>query len=138
MFRTIFKAALRNLTHDRFYSVIGILGLSVGLCVTILACLWIRHQFIYDQFISEYERSYLIGRSITLPGRAPEYGYQTPSGVAALLKLRFPEVESSARVVFQIVPLRHGDVRAKEGVFWADSNIFDILTLPTIAGDLKP
>jgi hypothetical protein len=57
--------------------------------------------------------------------------------VAAHLKLRFNEIEAVTRILDQDVRLRRGPIESKENIFWADHNVFEVLTLPVFAGKLE-
>jgi putative ABC transport system permease protein len=60
----------------------------------------------------------------------------THERTAPLLKLTYPEVEAVTRIDDQRLVLAHGDVRAKERLYWADTNFFDLFPFPVVAGDL--
>jgi putative ABC transport system permease protein len=60
-----------------------------------------------------------------------------PSWVAALLKLKFEDIEAVTRLADQDVRLRHGQIESKEKVYWADKNVFEVLPLPVFRGDLN-
>ena len=55
MFRNYLAAALRNLVRNRLYAAINIVGLAVGIAVTLLIALFVRDEFSYDKFIPGYE-----------------------------------------------------------------------------------
>jgi putative ABC transport system permease protein len=137
MFRNYWMAALRNLSRNRFYAGISITGLSIGLCAVLLAGLVIRNQTSYDHFIRGYQRTYLAASALLPTDRAPFYDTHTPSWMAPLLKLKFREIEAIGRVADQDVRLRRGDIEAKEKIYWADRNVFEVLQLSATHGDLR-
>jgi putative ABC transport system permease protein len=136
MFRNCLLAAFRSLARSRFYSAISILGLAVGLTSAILVGLVIHDQLSHDRFISGYDRTYLAVSVLTPQGRPSDYNPGTHSGVAALFKLRFAELDAVTRLAEQDVLLRKGQLEVKEKIYWADPNAFDVLPIPVIAGDL--
>lgn len=136
MFRSYIAAALRNLAFNKLYFCISIVGLSVGICAAIMVALVTRHQFSFDQFIPGYERTYLGVSVLISPDREPYYTAISNNRMAALLKLKFPEIEAATRLVEQEVSLRHGEVNAKETIYWTDPNVFEVLPLPVFRGDL--
>src|SRR5512142_857993 len=50
MFKNIMKIAFRTMLRFKFYSLINLLGLSVGLAVSLLALLYVRYETSYDGF----------------------------------------------------------------------------------------
>lgn len=137
MLRHYLAAALRNLARNRFYSGISVFGLAIGLCAAILMGLAVRHELSHDRFIPGYERIYL-GVSVLMPqGRAPDFNPMTHNRIAALLKLRFREIAATTRLAPEKIDLRRGQIEAKEEIYWADRNAFDVLALPVFAGDLQ-
>jgi hypothetical protein len=56
MYKNYFKTALRNLWKNKGYSAINIMGLAVGLAVTLVIGLWVQHQLSFDGFHNNKER----------------------------------------------------------------------------------
>jgi len=139
MFRNYLAAALRNLSRNRLYAGVTILGLTVAFASAILIGLYLRHELTYDRFIPGHERDYLINQSISTNGKPPFEMDSSSTVLAQDLKANFPQIELVARLANPGFPptLRHGDVSVTEQSFlWADPEIFRILPLPTVAGDL--
>jgi putative ABC transport system permease protein len=137
MLRNYILVALRNLARNRLYSGISILTLAVGLCVATLAGVTLRNELTYEHFIPGSEHTYLAAAVAVPTGHPPLYNLTSPSFVAALLKLNFPQISAVTRIAADEVRLRHGQTTAKETIYWADPNAFDLLPLPVFAGDLR-
>lgn len=60
MFWSYLIIALRNLTKNKVYSVINILGLAVGIGSSLLIVLYIRYETGYDRFHPNSERLYRV------------------------------------------------------------------------------
>ncbi|WP_338875153.1 ABC transporter permease [Spirosoma sp. SC4-14] len=56
MLRNYVKIALRNLSKNKVYSFINILGLAVGMAVAMLIGLWIYDELSYNKFHKSYDR----------------------------------------------------------------------------------
>ncbi|HZY37473.1 MAG TPA: ABC transporter permease [Mucilaginibacter sp.] len=56
MFRNYLKIAWRNLLKNKTHSFINITGLSVGMAVAILICLWIWDELSYNKYHEHYDR----------------------------------------------------------------------------------
>jgi len=55
MYKNFFKIALRNLVKNKVYSFINIVGLAVGMAVTMLIGLWIYDELSFDQYHQNYD-----------------------------------------------------------------------------------
>ncbi|MEJ0006474.1 MAG: FtsX-like permease family protein [Steroidobacteraceae bacterium] len=138
MFRNCLAAAMRHLARNKLYCAISVFGLAAGLWAALLAGLVLRGQFSFDHFIPGYERIYVAMNEITPPGHAAFYFPRTNSWVGPQLKLAFSGIEDYTRLAVRYpVTLRHGAIEAREQIYWADPNAFEVLPLPTVAGDLK-
>ena len=58
MFKIYFKVALRNLLRNRLHAAVNILGLSVGIAVSIIVFLYIQSEVTYDAYHSNSDRLY--------------------------------------------------------------------------------
>ena len=143
MLRNYLMTALRNLAHNKLHAAISIFGLSIGICAALLMSLIFRNQLTYDTFIPGYQRTYLAMMEMSFPGHPPFYKScpQCPvvvnSDFAPQAKLTFPQIEAITRTVGQVATLRHGQIDTSQWFYWADPNLFDVLPLPVIAGNLK-
>jgi len=137
MLHNYLTAALRNLARNRLYSAITISGLAIGVCAALMAALVIHNQLNYDRFIPGYSRIYLavnLGAPVDQPFR---YTLETTDRLAPILKLQSKSVEAVTRLAQETVRLRRNDIEINEKIYWADPNAFEVLPLPTFAGDLR-
>jgi len=67
MFRNYFKTAFRNLWKHRAFSLLNILGLTVGLTACFLIFLYVSFELSYDDFHSKADRIYRITCDIKTP-----------------------------------------------------------------------
>jgi putative ABC transport system permease protein len=136
MFRNCLAAALRHLSRNRLYTVISIVGLSVGLWGALLTALTIRSQYTHNHFITGYERIYQAIYSIDLPGLPAHYSDTTLNSLASLLQLNMPQLQGATRLTSETLQMRHAAVEGAEQVDWVDPNFLALLPLPVVAGDL--
>jgi putative ABC transport system permease protein len=137
MLRNYVAVALRNLARNRLYSAISVFGLAVGLCAATLAGVVIRNELSYEHFIPGYEQTYLAVSVAAPTGHEPLYGLESPSFVAAVLQLNLPQIRAVTRIRAADVQLRHDQVEARERLYWADPNAFELLRLAVFAGNLR-
>lgn len=140
MFRNALAAALRHLSGDRWYAAIAVLGLAVGLCTALLAALYIRSQFTFEHFVGGHEDVYVATTISPTEGGRTYYSTQTPQLLAALMKQRFTEVDSVARMTTQMMTLRVGDpasggYEGRSSLIAVDANFFATVPVPVVAGD---
>jgi putative ABC transport system permease protein len=69
MLRNYFLVALRNILKQRFYSVINIVGLTVGIIVTLFILLYVQDELSYDQFHQHIDQMYRVGLNGKLEGQ---------------------------------------------------------------------
>ena len=67
MLKNYFKIAFRNLWRHRVFSLINILGLTVGMTACFLIFLYVRFELSYDKFHSKGDRIYRIICDIKTP-----------------------------------------------------------------------
>lgn len=137
MLHNYFATVLRNLARNKLYAFISVFGLAIGMWAALLAALVIHNQLSYEHFISGYENVYESLSTVTPPGQATMWRAGTTSFFGPQLKLKFKEIEAVTRLMLQTAALQHGEVEYKnETIYWADANVFNVLPLPPIAGDL--
>src|SRR5690606_30099895 len=136
MIRNYIKIAWRNLKRHKLFSLINILGLSLGISTCFIIMLYVQDELSYDKF---HENAANIARIVFQAdingGKINESVTMAP--VAQTLKNDFPEVKDATRL------LDYGNpkISYKNNVFkehrfaFADPNIFDIFTLSMIAGN---
>ena len=135
MFRSALAAALRHLQRGRLYAVIAVLGLAVGICAALLATLYVRSQYSYDHFVPGYRNLYLTTLKLEMAGRPALAMKDVPNQVADVLRIRFPEIASVARLASQNVRLRAGNVDEPTSLYSVDPDLLATLPLPAAAGD---
>jgi len=138
MFRHYLKMAVRNLVNQKFYALINILGLSIGLAAWLLITLYVMGQLAYDRFHERADRIYRVNYSAKLSADGDRYTIgATPPPVARILATEFPEIERATRIYpkgSQVV--RYGDQSfTEEGVLAVDSNFFQIFSFQLKQGN---
>ena len=65
MLKNHFLVAWRNLLKNKGFSSINIIGLAVGMAVTLLIALWAVNEYSYDRFLPGYEQAYHVKVNMT-------------------------------------------------------------------------
>lgn len=138
MFKNFLISALRNFSRNKFYTLLNILGLSIGLAAFIFILLYVRDELTYDKFNKKHDRIYRIESNFNISNRHDLFAI-VPIPMGPAFKLEFPEVESFCRLGDVGNSLfRYGDKESYENNFYfADSTIFDIFTINCLEGDPK-
>ncbi len=138
MLRSCLIAALRNLTRNKLYAGINIIGLAVGFAAAMLIALYVRYETSYDAWLPNSDRTYMLIMTSTHPGGEVRKYREAPGDLARAMSAEQPAIQSLARLMRIKMPIRHGEVEAVErSFFWADPNVFALLQLPALYGDLS-
>ena len=137
MFKNYLKVAFRSLNKNRTYALINILGLALGLTVTILVFLFVNSELNYDNNWDGNERIYRAGLKANFMGQQME-GPAAPSPMANALRTEFTDIESATRIqpIKEEVLMRHEQTKLyiKNNVF-VDSAFFKVFNYEFIHGD---
>ncbi len=137
MFRNYLAAAFRNLTRNKLVSIINIGGLAVGFAAAILIGLYLRYQWSYESFLPGHDQVYRLSLTINRPGTTPDIHEGADFFMSERLKLDYPEVELSARIVGDFPSVRRGNLEFQENVYSADPDFFRMMPFPALAGNLE-
>lgn len=140
MFTTYLVTAFRSLLKGKLYSVINILGLSLGLSAAIMILLYVQHELSADRHHEHFDELYRVGIEIGIGGPPVKAAVSSyPAGPA--LKEFFPEVTDFVRLGSLDMMLSDALVEYNEnalyeqGILLVDSNFFDLFTHPVVYGD---
>ena len=128
------RLAVRLLVADRWFSLVNLSGLALGLASVALIGLYVRHEFNYDDFLPNSETLYRIDTVETAPGHEPIEIALAPGPLAPALRAQFPQIEQISRAYrFEATTIRDNQPFA-EMILAADPNLFSVLGLPFAAG----
>jgi len=108
MFKNYLKVAFRTLNKNRVYAIINILGLALGLTVTILVFMFVKDETSYESHWSGYERVYRQGIEFSMMGQQGNTA-TTSSPMANAFRTEFTDVVTATRIkpVGQEILMRH-------------------------------
>lgn len=140
MLKNYFKTAFRNLIREKIYTIINILGLSVGMTCAILLYLYIDNELHYDSYHKDASQIYRVASFYTFGGKKSEAAASNGL-IAKASQQDFPKEIVSAVRVFRGTeekPIAYARTRYFEkNIIYADSNFFDIFTHKFLAGNPK-
>lgn len=132
MFKNYFKTALRQLSRNRLFSVLNILGLAIGLCGSIFIFLWVQDELSFDRQNPQPEDVFRLNATLGAVDAAT-----TPIIMAPYLQRHVPSVRQSVRFwAADPLTISYGEKRFNEKKIWyADSNFRELFNFPLAEGD---
>jgi putative ABC transport system permease protein len=137
MFKNYLKIAFRNLWNNKFFTVINVIGLALGLVACLLISLFIYDELSYDRFHKNAKNTYRVFKKEKQANDVFETAV-TPGPLAPTLKSDFPEVVEVARVGGWNGNFRQGDkVFEEKLLFFGDHELFKIFDFPLVKGNIN-
>jgi len=135
MIKNYLKSALRNITRNKFYSVLNILGLSIGLISTIFILLYIQDELSFDKYNKNYKRIYRLESDFRISEKHDKFAV-TSVPIAPAMKMEYPEIEQYTRIVDNgNMFIRYKDKEFYEKkIYSADSSYFKVFTCEFLKG----
>src|SRR3954470_23580197 len=115
MIKNLFLVAIRNFRRDKWYSLLNILGLTIGIAFSLFLIFYIKDELSYDRYNKKAERIYRVGAFIQEQDKPLMKWVSTQYPLGPTLKKDYPEVEEYARFVGQGKNMyKNGDLRLYE------------------------
>ena len=136
LFRNYLRSLVRNAVRDKFFTLLNLLGLAVGITASILIFIYIQDQVTYDKHNENFERIYRLEGDFYISEKQ-ELTATTQIPLGPTLKDDYPEIVEQTR----IFPRRDFYFKHKEDSFkedsimLADSTLFKVFSVLFLAGD---
>lgn len=136
MYKNYIKVARRNLLKHRSYTLLNILGLSVGLACFMFIWMYVANERNYDKSFAHYKQIHRVCVKGKMAGSVLNQAV-TAAPLANAIRKEVPGVVTATRMArFGDWLVRYKDKRFNEtGVLFADSCFFDVFDFEFIAGD---
>ena len=140
MFISYLRIAIRNALRQKTYTVINILGLTIGIAASILISFWILDEISYERYFDNGDRIHRIDYYSYVPQT------RSPHPMALAMVRDFPEVENATSLTPVFGPnmskptfaFEYEDIRFDEkNVYAGDTTFFDVFSFEFIMGDPK-
>ncbi|OFY49657.1 MAG: hypothetical protein A2W85_07270 [Bacteroidetes bacterium GWF2_41_31] len=131
------KLGIRNLRKQLSYSIINIIGLSIGIAAFLLIALHIQYETGFNEEIPNSDQLYRCVEIQQAPGVGEQHVAVTMGPLGDGLVTEFPEVEKSVRILFWgSQPLQYNDQFFDQNhVLFIDPSAFELFGIKLIAGD---
>lgn len=135
MLRNQIVIAFRNIFRQKGFSLINLAGLTIGIASCIMILLFVSNELSYDRYHEKSDRIYRIGIE-SAHGGSHFFSSYTSGAMKDVLDNEFGEIEEA----FRLYPVTRPVIRAgdrsfmEDNFFYADSNFFNIFSVPLIEG----
>ena len=137
MFKNYLKTAWRALKNNKFYSLINISGLSVGLAIGILILLWVQDELSFDNFHKQSLDIYKL-ENMAGTGSSRQIWTNTASAIGVLGKRELPAIKDEVRLSYNgfFGLYTYGDkVFTELKPYFCDASLFSVFDFPLIKGN---
>ncbi|WP_373399358.1 ABC transporter permease [Algoriphagus halophilus] len=137
MFKNYIKIALRNLFKNKVYSIINVMGLTLGFLCCMLIMLHVKDELSYDKFVPNYAQIHRVSLERIYPDHVNFYSI-IPHSFAEVIQEEVKGVSDAIRIfnfgagnviTYEDTPYEEDYVAA------ADSNFFNVFDFVLLEGD---
>ncbi len=142
MIKNYIKIAWRNAMRQKQFTILNILGLSIGIGTCFIIGLFLHSEMTYDTFHEKGDRIYRVNQP-NIWGNWDQLSSATGPNVATALKEDAPEFEEVTRLLStgaQILRTNVNDevnLYNEEAYFAAEENVFNVFSFKFLQGDPK-
>jgi putative ABC transport system permease protein len=137
MFKSYLKIAWRNFERNKLFSLINLIGLSVGIAAVLLIGIYIQNELSYDNFHKNKETLFRVGYEFFNKGKSLGNGpdFTPPFGPEA--KNEFSEIQSFCRISpHHEFYIAKGENKIKlPNICFADSTFFSMFSFKLQTGN---
>jgi putative ABC transport system permease protein len=137
MLKNYLRVAFRNLWRQKGFSLLNIVGLTVGMTAFFLVFLYVCFELSYDSGLSKADRIYRIVSDVKTPTGTVQHLNAPPMPAAIHMAEFLPEVQKTARISIgdNWMVIRDNEVFETDDVSVADSSLFQVFDFPFVKGD---
>jgi putative ABC transport system permease protein len=135
LFLNSVKVSIRKMRRQKWYSLISIAGLAVGIACSVLILLWVRHELSYDRFHKSAENIYMVTMEDHLNDGISIHPW-LPFPLGPALQNEFPEIAAVSRYRPDDMVVSYKDKAYTETAFLTvDPAFFKIFSFPFLQGN---
>lgn len=135
MLKSYLQITMRLLLRQKGYTLINILGLSIGIAGCLLFSLYLSHEWGYDHFWTDADRIYRVVHAKHQPDQQIVYSDAVPSVFDESIEGQVPGIEVTARATSGPVSVRQGTEDFSEELLYVDPSFFTIFKPEVLAGN---
>lgn len=141
MLKSMFIIAWRNAIRQKQFTILNILGLTIGISISLTIGLYIYHEENYDNFLDQKASIFRVNQP-NIWGDWTEMSSATGPNVAVALREEIPEFKEVTRILnqgsqFTSYQAQNGQVLSfkEDKLFWAEDNFFKVFDYEMLAGN---
>ncbi|HVS94885.1 MAG TPA: ABC transporter permease [Puia sp.] len=138
MLRNYLLLAIKNFRKHQLFSVVNVLGLTIGITCCLMIFLFVQHEFSVDRWHANGDRIYRAVRVNELEAndKKQDIAWLSPPYAGALLNDYPNAIQKAVRIRPDNDLITYNQVAFNEKkVFLADSNFFQFFSFPLVKGD---
>ena len=138
MIKNLLKTALRHIRKHFGYSLLNIIGLTLGITSAMFLIIYVSDEISYDRYHEKADRIYRVSSKITeTDDQFTWIVAQIPMGPQVVQD--YPEVESFVRFINMPNELYKYEDKEyiEDNFYYADSTLFDIFTYRVVEGEVR-
>ncbi|RLD54173.1 MAG: hypothetical protein DRJ05_15160 [Bacteroidetes bacterium] len=136
MYKNYLITAIRNLIRQKGFSIINISGLAIGMAISILIFLWVRHELSYDKFNENTDQLFRVVQTQHYSS-GPLTTPCMPGPIAKDIRTEVPEIANSFMYYNLTATISYKDKLFTEEVRLADPELFEMFTFEFVEGNPK-
>ena len=139
MLKNNLKIILRTLTKQKSFTLIHVIGLTLGLTCCLIIYLFIQYELSFDSHHQHSDNIYRVCKISTNQSGA-DYSGGTPYPLAPALRTDMPDFADVARIHQSretILKLENGDKFKAESLIFAEPNLTNIFDFEVLSGDIN-
>ena len=135
LFLNSIKVSLRKIRRQKWYSLISVTGLAVGLACSVLILLWVQHELSYERFHKSAENIYRVIMEDNLNDDVSVHPW-LPFPLGPALQNEFPEIAAVSRYRPDDMVVRYKEKAYTETNFLTvDTSFFEIFSFSFLQGN---
>ncbi len=134
MFRNYLISMIRNLIRQKGFSIINILGLTIGMAIAILIYIWVTNELSYDKFNQKVDNLYRLVQTQHYTS-GPLTTVCMPGPIAKDIRNDIPEIKNSFMYYELGATISYNDKLYTEDVRLSDPQLFEMFDFEFLRGD---
>jgi len=138
MLKNYFISAIRNIKRQKWYSLINLAGLTIGMTFFVMISLYVRYELSFDRFHKDSNDVYRVLADTRETYRGKSEVAITPGPLGTAMVEEFPEVLNATKVRANSVVMKYKENTFVETrLYYADPAFLEIFHFPLISGNYK-
>ncbi len=141
MLQNFWKIAYRNMVRNKFFSLVNIFGLAIGMAACWFIFEYVRFELSFDRWHKNAARLYRVPTDFAKTYMLTDAIADNYPAVGPMMKAEFPEVVDFARLAPLPSMLSYTDDKGQarrfneSDVYWADASFLRLFDFPFLSGD---